>query len=165
MRRAVSEQLTPHQRQIFVALIVDDVPLDALVTELGSNRNAIYKTMFDARRKLHAALVANGHLRRLRDRRRARASTEGGAKTMSEWVELEQFLRTDPRDVGCDEALRLLHVYVEVVFDDGSEEAARRYPGVAEHLRACGPCDEDFEGLLVAVRTVGTDETDRDERP
>jgi hypothetical protein len=84
---------------------------------------------------------------------------------MSGWAELEQFLRTDPRDVGCDEALRLLHVYVDLVLDDGSEEAARRYPGVAEHLRACGPCGEDFEGLLVAVATEGTDETDRDERP
>jgi len=62
VRRAVSEQLTAHQRQVFVALVVDGVPLDALVTRTGSSRNAIYKTMFDARRKLHAALVANGHL-------------------------------------------------------------------------------------------------------
>ncbi|HUB41908.1 MAG TPA: hypothetical protein VMA72_23935 [Streptosporangiaceae bacterium] len=30
--------------------------------ELGSTRNAIYKTMFDAGRKLHAALAANGYL-------------------------------------------------------------------------------------------------------
>jgi RNA polymerase sigma-70 factor, ECF subfamily len=35
---------------------------DALVTRLGSNRDAVYKTMFDARRKLHAALVANGYV-------------------------------------------------------------------------------------------------------
>ena len=26
------------------------------------------------------------------------------------------------------------------------------YPGIAAHLRACGPCGEDFEGLLAAVR-------------
>ena len=38
------------------------VPLDALVAELGSNRNAIYKTLFDARRKLRAALVTHGYL-------------------------------------------------------------------------------------------------------
>ena len=62
VRRAVAEELTAHQRQIFVAIVVDDVPLDALVTKLGSNRNAIYKTMFDARRKLRASLVANGYL-------------------------------------------------------------------------------------------------------
>jgi RNA polymerase sigma-70 factor, ECF subfamily len=63
VRRAVSEELTAHQREVFVAIVVDGVPLDALVASMGLNRNAIYKTMFDARRKLHAALVANGHLR------------------------------------------------------------------------------------------------------
>jgi hypothetical protein len=83
---------------------------------------------------------------------------------MSGWSELEQFLSTDPRDVGCDEALRLLHVYVDLVHDHGSEEAARRYPGVAEHLRACGPCDDDLDGLLNAVGSPESDETDRDER-
>jgi RNA polymerase sigma-70 factor (ECF subfamily) len=62
VRRAVDEQLTPRQRQIFVALVLNGVPMDALVAELGSSRNAIYKTMFDARRKLRAALAANGYL-------------------------------------------------------------------------------------------------------
>lgn len=84
---------------------------------------------------------------------------------MSGWAELERFLRTDPRDVGCDEAIRLLHVYVDCVLDEGSEEAARRFPGVAEHLRACGPCGEDFDGLLNAVGGAGSDETDQAERP
>ncbi|MGA8017144.1 MAG: sigma-70 family RNA polymerase sigma factor [Candidatus Dormiibacterota bacterium] len=62
VRRAVSERLTEHQRQVFVAIVVDDVPLDALATRIGSNRNALYKTMFDARRKLRAALVESGYL-------------------------------------------------------------------------------------------------------
>ena len=62
VRRAVDEQLTPRQRQVFVALVLNGVPLDALAAELGSTRNALYKTMFDARRKLRAALVANGYL-------------------------------------------------------------------------------------------------------
>jgi RNA polymerase sigma-70 factor, ECF subfamily len=62
VRRAVTEQLTAHQRQVFVALVVDGVPLDALVTRTGSSRNAIYKTMFDTRRKLRAALAANGYV-------------------------------------------------------------------------------------------------------
>jgi RNA polymerase sigma-70 factor (ECF subfamily) len=60
--RAVNDQLTPRQRQVFVAIVLNGVPLDALVAELGSPRNAIYKTMFDARRKLRAALAANGYL-------------------------------------------------------------------------------------------------------
>ncbi len=62
LRRAVEEDLTPHQRRVFVAIVLNSIPLDALVAELGSNRNALYKTMFDARGKLRAALAANGYL-------------------------------------------------------------------------------------------------------
>ena len=62
LRRAVDEQLTERQRRLFVALVLNEVPLDTLVIEYHTNRNAIYKTMFDARRKLRAALVAGGYL-------------------------------------------------------------------------------------------------------
>jgi hypothetical protein len=68
---------------------------------------------------------------------------------MSEPGKLEQFLRTDPRDVGCEEAMAALHVYVDLVA--AGEDAAGRYPGIAAHLMACGPCEEDFTGLLLAV--------------
>ena len=69
---------------------------------------------------------------------------------MSGWSALDRFLQTDPRDVGCAEAMRLLHLYVDLV--DQGVDAEQRYPGIAAHLRACGPCAEDFEGLLAAVR-------------
>jgi RNA polymerase sigma-70 factor (ECF subfamily) len=62
LRRAVEEELTARQRSVFVAIVLNGVPLDALVIELASNRNAIYKTLFDARRKLRAALAANGYI-------------------------------------------------------------------------------------------------------
>jgi RNA polymerase sigma-70 factor (ECF subfamily) len=62
LRRAVEEELTEDQRRVFTAIMVDGVPLDALAAELGSSRNALYKTMFDARRKLRASLVAGGYL-------------------------------------------------------------------------------------------------------
>jgi hypothetical protein len=70
---------------------------------------------------------------------------------MTGWAELDRFLQTDPRDVGCEQAMALLHVYVELVLDDGFAEAARRYPGVAAHLLACGPCADDYDGLLTAA--------------
>jgi RNA polymerase sigma-70 factor (ECF subfamily) len=60
LHQAVDEDLTDRQRQIFVAIVLNGASLDALVAELGSNRNAIYKMLFDARRKLRAALVAKG---------------------------------------------------------------------------------------------------------
>jgi RNA polymerase sigma-70 factor, ECF subfamily len=62
VRRAVDDELSERQRRIFIAIVVNGVPLDALVAELGTNRNAIYKTLFDARRKLRATLVANGYI-------------------------------------------------------------------------------------------------------
>jgi hypothetical protein len=72
---------------------------------------------------------------------------------MTGWAELERFLQTDPRDGGCEQALHVLHIYVELVLDDASEaEPAHRYPGVAAHLLACGPCAEDYQGLLAAAQ-------------
>jgi hypothetical protein len=71
---------------------------------------------------------------------------------MSDHGALERFLRTDPRDVGCEQALAVLHTYVDLVLDDASgNEAALRYPGVEAHLLACGPCAEDFHGLLATA--------------
>jgi len=63
---------------------------------------------------------------------------------------LEQFLQTDPLDVGCATAMEMLHVYVELAASDANAE--ERFPGIAAHLRACGPCGDDFEGLLLTIR-------------
>ena len=62
-RRVVDEELTAHQRRVFVAIVVDGIPMDALAVRLGLDRNAIYKVMFDARRKIRRVLVANGYLK------------------------------------------------------------------------------------------------------
>ena len=73
---------------------------------------------------------------------------------MTGWGELDRFAGTDPRDVGCDQALHILHVYVELVRRPSGAEAARRYPGVAAHLLSCGPCAEDYQGLLLAAQAT-----------
>lgn len=70
---------------------------------------------------------------------------------MTEYPALDRFLLTDPRDVGRDQALAVLHVYLDLVLaEHGGDAACARYPGVAAHLLACGPCD-DYQGLLVAA--------------
>jgi hypothetical protein len=69
---------------------------------------------------------------------------------VTRWPQLEQFLQTDPRDVGCAEAMEILHIYVDL-FCSG-QDPDHQYPGVAAHLKACGPCDNDFHGLLAAAR-------------
>jgi RNA polymerase sigma-70 factor, ECF subfamily len=61
LARAIDEDLTPRQREVFVAVAINEVPMDALALRLDSNRNALYKNLFDARRKLRASLGAAGH--------------------------------------------------------------------------------------------------------
>lgn len=62
VRLAIDTALTPHQRGITIALLVDDVPIDVLAQRLGTNRNALYKTVHDARTRMRAHLIATGHL-------------------------------------------------------------------------------------------------------
>ena len=60
LREAIEEALTPHQRQVFVALALNEVPIDVLAERLDSNRGALYKTLHDARRKLRRELASSG---------------------------------------------------------------------------------------------------------
>lgn len=71
------------------------------------------------------------------------------------WQWFERFLDTDPRDVGCDETIAVLHVYVELL--EAGVDAADRYPGVAAHLAACESCSAINLGLWAAVQTEGPD--------
>jgi RNA polymerase sigma-70 factor (ECF subfamily) len=59
---AIATVLTPHQRRIAVALVIEVVTIDVIAERLGTTRNALYKTLHDARRRLRAALVDSGHL-------------------------------------------------------------------------------------------------------
>jgi RNA polymerase sigma-70 factor (ECF subfamily) len=56
LRGAIETELTPHQREVFVALALNEVPIDVLAERLATNRNALYKTLHDARRKLRGKL-------------------------------------------------------------------------------------------------------------
>ena len=58
--RALREKLTPRQRQALEAVVLQGVPLEVVAQQMGSNRNALYKLVHDARRKLRAELEAQG---------------------------------------------------------------------------------------------------------
>ena len=62
VRDAIDWVLTPHQRRIALALLVDEVPIDVLAERLRTNRNALYKTLHDARSRLRAHLTDEGYL-------------------------------------------------------------------------------------------------------
>jgi RNA polymerase sigma-70 factor (ECF subfamily) len=53
--------LTERQRAVFAAIALNDVPIDVVAIQLGSNRNAVYKNLFDARRRLRASLAEAGY--------------------------------------------------------------------------------------------------------
>jgi RNA polymerase sigma factor (sigma-70 family) len=59
---AIKEDLSDRQRLVFVATVLNGMPIDALADELGSTNNALYKVLFDARKNLRIALNATGHL-------------------------------------------------------------------------------------------------------
>jgi RNA polymerase sigma-70 factor, ECF subfamily len=60
LKRAIEGCLTPHQREVFVALALNEVPIDVLAERLQTTRGALYKTLHDARRKLRGELAAAG---------------------------------------------------------------------------------------------------------
>lgn len=62
VKRVFRDDLTDRQQRAFEAIAVRGVPIRQVAEDLGSNPNAIYKTMFDARQKLRQALTTAGYL-------------------------------------------------------------------------------------------------------
>lgn len=61
LREAIRSSLSDHQREVLVAVTLNGVPIDVLAERLNTTRGALYKTLYDARRKLRARLAADGH--------------------------------------------------------------------------------------------------------
>jgi|SRR5688572_22200487 RNA polymerase sigma-70 factor (ECF subfamily) len=60
IREVIERELTDKQRYVLIMIIFNEVPMDEVVRRLGTNRNAIYKMLHDARRKLKRSLQARG---------------------------------------------------------------------------------------------------------
>ncbi len=60
LRRAMDGALSQRQREVFVALALNGVPIDVLAERLGTTRGALYKMLHDARRKLREELSKEG---------------------------------------------------------------------------------------------------------
>ena len=56
----IEQDLTEKQRQVLIMMVFNEVPMDEVVQRLGTNRNAIYKMLHDARRKLKSSLQRRG---------------------------------------------------------------------------------------------------------
>lgn len=60
INKAIDEALTDRQRQALVAIALEGVPLEIVAERMNTNRNALYKLLHDARRKLRAHLETQG---------------------------------------------------------------------------------------------------------
>jgi len=60
IREEIESSLSPHQREVLVALALNEVPIDVLAERLNTTRGALYKALHDARKRLRAALVERG---------------------------------------------------------------------------------------------------------
>ncbi len=56
----VEEELTERQRKAMIAVMFEGMPLEAVARRLGTNRNALYKLLHDARKKLKRRMEDEG---------------------------------------------------------------------------------------------------------
>jgi len=61
LRNAVTNALTRRQRDVFLAVAVEEVPIDVVAQRMGTSRGAVYKVLHDARQKLRRILAKAGY--------------------------------------------------------------------------------------------------------
>lgn len=137
LRRSVDTCLSSQQRAAFTAIALNAVPADVLAAELDTNRNSIYKALFEARRTLRAVLTADGYLPH---------AMPGSMTPGPRW--LDDLLAADMGDAGCELTFEQLDRYAEAHLNGHDPQV--RFQGVAAHLRGCQACHEDLLGLFLA---------------
>lgn len=60
IRQEIEASLTSRQREVLIALALNEVPIDVLAERMDTTRGALYKVLHDARRSLRAALAERG---------------------------------------------------------------------------------------------------------
>lgn len=56
----INEELTDKQRQALMAVVIEGMPLEEVARRMGTNRNALYKLLHDARKRLKQHLISTG---------------------------------------------------------------------------------------------------------
>jgi RNA polymerase sigma-70 factor (ECF subfamily) len=60
VERLIAEELTDRQRRALVAVALAGMPTEEVARRMGTNRNALYKLMHDARQRLKQRMTAEG---------------------------------------------------------------------------------------------------------
>jgi hypothetical protein len=72
---------------------------------------------------------------------------------MTDRDRLDELLRAQEGDAGCDAGVPIMERYVEIELR--GEDPSASFPGTAIHLRVCPGCRADHDGLLEAARRFG----------
>ncbi|GMR10241.1 MAG: sigma-70 family RNA polymerase sigma factor [Anaerolineae bacterium] len=60
LQRVISEELTVKQREALIATRIHGMPMEEVARRMGTNRNALYKLLHDARQRLKSRLEEEG---------------------------------------------------------------------------------------------------------
>jgi RNA polymerase sigma-70 factor, ECF subfamily len=141
LRRGVEQDLTEQQRIVFQTVLLGGVPADVLALEFGSSRSAIYKSLFEARRRLGGRLGADGHDR------------DPLSPLPSAWPSgLADLLAVTPGDAGCEVTFQEVDTYLSAELTGGNP--GQDLAAVRVHLASCLACQQDYQGLLAASRAA-----------
>ena len=59
-KKKIEQELTERQQQAIYAVMFGGMPLQEVAKQMGTNRNALYKMIYDARKKLKESLLRDG---------------------------------------------------------------------------------------------------------
>ncbi|MEM7129738.1 MAG: hypothetical protein AAF702_25625 [Chloroflexota bacterium] len=65
---------------------------------------------------------------------------------------LEGIINTRADEIDCDECFAQVDYFVEMHLDD--DTAAQKLPLVADHLKRCKDCKEEFDMLVLALEAI-----------
>ena len=60
VQKMIEEELTERQRQAITAIVLNGYPMEEVARRMNTNRNALYKLLFDARQHLQRSMIKNG---------------------------------------------------------------------------------------------------------
>lgn len=72
---------------------------------------------------------------------------------MTDLRALDELLRAQDGDAGCDAGTPIMDQYVEIELR--GEDPSQHFPRTAIHLRVCPGCQADHDGVLEAARRLG----------
>ena len=145
--KAIETELSPHQREVLVAIVLNEVPINSLAQRLETTRGALYKTVHDARQKLRAHLADAG----LRFTATERKETMSRQTDPHDRDLVERILGPEGPELSCEECFTELDRYVELGLSEDDAESA--VPGMRAHLEGCGACEEDHRSLRALIET------------